>query len=326
MNGKLGTYELESIVMSGKQVELPLGLLDPSPCNSFEISDIDEMKSWIMSAGLLTPLSVIGPDEKGRYEIISGERRYTAIRELESEGLRKTDTVPCYVIGGWDMSETEKRLLIEVANITNRGSSAVHFHRFEVIRLLKELEDTEPEKYGNALESATKYLKVSDRYSRMYKQIFRCAKDDLKELAVSGNIRINDASRLSTLPEEEQKAAVEEVKTAKNAQDKSEIVSKYTGRARQEKPDFPAKSQWSLSDLDSGEYDYLLEECGEDPDLDVDGMGNAPKSEPRGCDGQYQAKLAGIIEWTEQILKKSELSDEEWDAVDACRRVAEKFQ
>lgn len=326
-------YELESIIESGEFKEIALEELKPSPFNSFEMNDIDEMKSSIMSAGLLTPLSVIGPDKSGVYEILSGERRYTALRELDKEGQRAVRSVPCYVIGDTNMNETEKRLLIMVANITSRGDASVHSRRFEVVRLLKELEDLDPGRYGNVLVSAKKYLKVSDRYSRMYKQIFRCAGDDLKELAESGNIRINDASRLSSLPEETQKAAVKEVRAARSAQDKSDIVSRFTKKQDQEKTedqkDKVQRFNVSQAELEDGSYDYLLNETAYDIDMDIDSAGYINRQKQ--VDGQsyedsYQSKLTGIIEWADRMLKKNDPTDEEWDAIDACKRVADKFQ
>lgn len=145
--GKMLDYFFEG---TGESVSLPLEALRESPFNNFELTDIEEMKSSILSVGLITPLSVARPDEMGAYEILSGGRRFQAI---------------------------------------------------------------------------------SDRYSRMYRQVFDHAGDSLKELSCSGNIRINDVSRLSSLPEEDQEAAAEKVKKAKNAKDKADIVSRYTAKS-----------------------------------------------------------------------------------------------
>lgn len=332
-------FELESIVGEGVFSELGLSDLKPSPFNSFKVEDIDEMKSSIQSAGLLTPLSVTGPDAEGKYEILSGERRYTALLELEAEGQRK-GSVPCYIIGDADMSDTEKKLLIVVANITSRGhGDGIHEKRFEVVRLLKELEDSNPDRYGNMCRDAARFLKVSDRYGRMYNQIYRCGGDDLKKLAASGDIRINDASRLSSLSEEEQKAAVAEVRSVKKAQEKTDIVSKYVSASTSGTPrKIPKvlgggkksqKLEFDLHALDSGEYDDLLDDEGEGLDVDVDGSGfisRQKRMDERSYTESYQRRLVGIIEWVCRMMEKESPTVEEWDVIDACKRLTEKFR
>lgn len=323
-------YELENIIEKTSFIHLDISEIHPSPLNNYEISDIDEMKRFIQSCGLITPLSVVGPDKDGKYEILSGERRYTALKELMEENPSFGKQIPCYLVGTADMPTLEKKLLIEVANITNRGNEGIQMHRFEVVRLIKELEDTDAEKYKGMNKAIHKYLKVSDRYGRMYNQIFKQAGDGLMGLAESGDIRINDASRLSTLPVTQQDAAVEEIKTAKSSKEKADIVSKYTqkndaGKSKKT----PQKMSVSLEDLDSGLYNDLMDDDYSGMDLNIDRsglIGKQKRIDEQNYEEDYRNKLMSIIEWTEKMMKKAEPTDEEWDAIDACRRLAEKFQ
>lgn len=69
-------------------ISVKIGYLRLSPRNRYTGNDDeltlpaaepdDDLTSSMRYLGLLTPLAVIGPDEHGYYEILSGERRYSA--------------------------------------------------------------------------------------------------------------------------------------------------------------------------------------------------------------------------------------------------------
>ncbi len=69
---------------ANKLVFIPIGQLVPNPINSKELSVDDSLKESIREIGLNVPLDVI-EIEDGRYEISSGERRYTAFLSLIKE-------------------------------------------------------------------------------------------------------------------------------------------------------------------------------------------------------------------------------------------------
>lgn len=69
---------------ANKLVFIPIGMLVPNKMNSFELSVDDSLKESIREIGLNVPLDVIELDD-GRYEISSGERRYTAFLSLVKE-------------------------------------------------------------------------------------------------------------------------------------------------------------------------------------------------------------------------------------------------
>ncbi len=66
---------------ANKLVFIPIGQLVPNSMNSKELSVDDSLKESIKEIGLNVPLDVIQIDD-GRYEIASGERRYTAFLSL----------------------------------------------------------------------------------------------------------------------------------------------------------------------------------------------------------------------------------------------------
>ena len=69
---------------ANKLVFIPIDRLVPNKMNSFELSVDDSLKESIKEIGLNVPLDVIELDGD-RYEITSGERRYTAFLSLIKE-------------------------------------------------------------------------------------------------------------------------------------------------------------------------------------------------------------------------------------------------
>ena len=91
-----------------------INLLYETPLQSFEMDEIPELKQSIRLYGLLTPLTVC-MDDGGKCEVLSGNRRYRAIKELRQEKVIKGyDEIPCMVLSG--LSEAKKGLIVETTN------------------------------------------------------------------------------------------------------------------------------------------------------------------------------------------------------------------
>ena len=65
--------------------------------NFYEIVDIEELAEYIKLNGLNHNL-VVRKLDNGQFELISGERRYTALCKLVKEGNKTFALVPCKVI------------------------------------------------------------------------------------------------------------------------------------------------------------------------------------------------------------------------------------
>jgi ParB family chromosome partitioning protein len=86
---------------------LPIGEIEPNPHQPrHSVGDLRELKASIENKGVLEPILVL-PIEKGKYRIISGERRYRAALEA---GLAE---IPCIEL---DVPENE---VVEIALIEN---------------------------------------------------------------------------------------------------------------------------------------------------------------------------------------------------------------
>ena len=90
-------------------VELPLDEIEPNPYQprtSFDAESINELADSIRSIGIVQPITVRKVSE-GRYQIISGERRFRAARMA---GLK---TIPSYI------RETDDSGMLEMAIVEN---------------------------------------------------------------------------------------------------------------------------------------------------------------------------------------------------------------
>lgn len=84
----------------------------------------------------------------------------------------------------------------------------------------------------------------------------------------------------------------------------------------------------SLAELDGGKFNYLMDDdISLEMSVDHTGyIGKQIKESERSYADSYQSKLTGIIEWTEKMMRKDVPTGEEWDVIDACKRLVEKFQ
>lgn len=99
-------------------VMLPAADIEPNPENSiYEIGDVEPLKESLAKEGVRNPLEVL-PARNGKYMLIAGHRRWTACRELTSDGVAGFDLVPC-VIRSYQSHDDEVLSLI-TSNITNR--------------------------------------------------------------------------------------------------------------------------------------------------------------------------------------------------------------
>lgn len=192
---------------------IPRNKLRSSPLNNYTLSDIDRMEAMIKAAGLLSPLTVIGPFEDGMYDIISGHRRYAGISKYaeESDYAGTFEEIPCNIVGSSDMNELSQRLRIQIANLESRDDTDKDEHRFELIGIMKDMKEAGMVTEQAMLEDLEKYMQVSPRYMRMYMTIFSNATEGTKQLLKDKKLAKVEAASLSYLPEKAQETAVEAI-------------------------------------------------------------------------------------------------------------------
>lgn len=232
---------MDQIVQDAKLEYIPLSKLNPSPLNTYDSTDIEDLLGSIKSCGLLTPLTVSGPDDNGIYEILSGERRYKALSTLHNEDNSTYESAPCYICNTRD--QYEKQLIIESSNLETRDFDK-NEHRLHILEILKQMADEGSIKHQEIVKEAGKYMNCSERYRRMYMEIFKNDNDELNQLVKEKKVTVAHASRLAGLDKEKQDDAIDRINQGENAKD---ILDEYVEKKKEESEDK------SFEDIPTGE-------------------------------------------------------------------------
>ena len=162
---------------ANKLVFIPIGQLVPNPLNAKELSVDDSLKESIREIGLNVPLDVIELDD-GRYEISSGERRYTAFVSLIREdpdfryqwkGNQLISPVekglPC-TVNRRDLSDEDKDLIRLIGNKARDYDPLEQYNLFFTANQIYESKKKKGEIVrgeGRKREWLTDYLSISER-------------------------------------------------------------------------------------------------------------------------------------------------------------------
>ena len=109
---------------------IPIEDIIPNPANFYKI-DKDALKSLMDSIAMdglhHYPLVMKHPKEEGKWQLIDGERRYTACKELVQEGHEEFSTIPCTVKEYSSTALAELQLIL--SNSTSRVLSNAELSR-----------------------------------------------------------------------------------------------------------------------------------------------------------------------------------------------------
>lgn len=185
---------------------LRLSQLVENPLNTpFEQTDIEDLKESILENGLLHNLVVIYDNDKDKYRIISGERRYHALQSMTSEERNKVipKGVPCKVEDE-HLTEEQEKLKLFAANIDTREVTVAR--RNEVIRLMNTI--IEERRANGEKINLKKYIaeafNVSERTAGKYVAIQQNLSEDLMKRHEDGEISVDTAEKFALLSPEAQ--------------------------------------------------------------------------------------------------------------------------
>lgn len=175
--------------------------------NFYEIVNVDELAEDIKMNGLNHNL-VVRKLDNGKYELISGERRYTALTQLVEQGNEIFTLVPCKVI---EANDIDSEIILIQANAQTRELTEIE--KLEQVKRLTELYKTKKkngEKVpGKIREIIANDLKLSPTQVGRYERINKNLITELKEILENGNLTIANASEFSSLSEDNQKVILE---------------------------------------------------------------------------------------------------------------------
>lgn len=241
-----------------QQVMIDIDNLEASPLNSFDADNIEDMIGSLKSLGLLTPLSVIGPTKDGKYQVLSGERRFKGITEIRKENTNFYSQVPCYIVGGEDMDVLEQKLIIESANLETREFDKDE-HRFNIIAILKQMQDEGKLGHRSLIDELGKYMSGSPRYRRMYQTIFNSGTKETKELLKNKELAVHEAAKVSKLDEETQKTVADVIHAGVDKKDVLDTITRINTEKREEKE----KNPDLINSNEMGEISRIAEEYEE---------------------------------------------------------------
>ena len=136
-------------------VRIPAGLIEPNPFQprmSFDTEALEELTSSIRTLGLIQPITVRKTDE-GKYQIISGERRF---RACKAAGM---DFIPAYIRTASDQGMLEMAI---VENIQREDLDPIEV-ALGYRRLIEECNLTQEQmagRIGKKRASVTNYLRL----------------------------------------------------------------------------------------------------------------------------------------------------------------------
>ena len=172
---------------------IPSDMIDLADYNPFAERDTDESRyslaMSIQASGLIEPLAV-NKKLNDRYKLISGEHRFTAIRQY-----LHWKTVPCMVFEG--ISDDEAQLKLYEANTYREYTSEQKFERYqELEQLLRRMKESG--KFSGGIQKAiAERLGVTERQVRKYKVIDESLSEEQKAAVKKGEISVNDAYKMA---------------------------------------------------------------------------------------------------------------------------------
>lgn len=214
--------------------------------NFYEITDIDELVEDISINGLNHNL-VVRPIENG-YELISGERRYTALNKLVERGEDKFKKVPCKIS---DLNDLDSEIVLIQANAQSRElSDADKLKQIERLTELYNIKKSKGEKVGKIRDKIAKDTGLSPAQVGRYSAISKGLIKELKDVLEKGNLSISNASEFAVLSEENQRLILSviknEISISKN--EANELKNKFK-KIEKDKEDLLSKEEKYISEI-----------------------------------------------------------------------------
>lgn len=182
-------------------VRLPIGKLYPDPANRkvYGVEKIEELADSIeLAGGVMHNLVVREPDADGRYQIISGERRWTACKHLVEQGKEQYGEVGCLIERVHD--EDVLQLMLVLANSTARQlSDAEKMRQAEALTAVLTRMRKEGKVQGRVRDLVGKMLKTTSGQLARYHAIQANLQGGLRDKFERGEVGVSVAYEASKL-------------------------------------------------------------------------------------------------------------------------------
>lgn len=245
--------------------DIPISKMYRNEMNFYEIKEIEELAGKILMYGLKQNLEVVhAPCEKGEYKIVSGERRWEALKYLVAEGYKEFELATCKLTSPQDADEEQVEIIIANAYRTKSVSDLLE----EEARLKASLEHMKASgkkikgydlENGRLRDVIASILHVSKTKVAQMETINHNLIPEGKEALKKEEIGFSAAYELSGMPVEEQKKILQhpqkeithkEIKTIKQ----SKILEPVQ---EQEQSKMPSTHSENVSDCDTEESEFM---------------------------------------------------------------------
>lgn len=291
-----------------KVVSLNIRDLVPSTSNFYSVDNVEELKTSIEIFGVLQNLTV-KPLDNGKYEIISGHRRYKACTELVAEGKTEFEYVPCGIQSERD--EIKEQILLIMTNSTARElTDWEKMKQAEELRKNFEILKKRENLPGRVRDLVAEALNTSSTQIARLNAIENNLSPEFKQEFEKGNIGTSAAYELSGMSEEQQKQAysdykekgsvsVNEVKEQKRQAEQLETSMKAVAEIARQAP--PSATD-EPSEQPREHEPPILEEYPKTPEDFEEGEENGDFEETQSgdfADFTAEEKIAAAVEFLE---------------------------
>ncbi len=184
--------------------DIPIEKIVRSPKNHFGIRDIEDLAATIETVGMMHNLVVTEGTEPGTYELVSGERRFEALKLLVSQGKTKFSTAPCKVESSENPVITELQLLFANSATRELTDYEKTYQAQRTKELLIQLKKGGYKFQGRMREIVADMLKISSGQMGRMEIISKNLSPEFTEEFKAGKINATAAYELSRLPQEQQ--------------------------------------------------------------------------------------------------------------------------
>ncbi|TGY43048.1 ParB/RepB/Spo0J family partition protein [Clostridium perfringens] len=216
--------------------------------NFYEIVDIESLAEDIKLNGLNHNL-VVRKLDNDMYELISGERRYTALSKLVNEGNKEFNLVPCKVI---ESNDIDSEIILIQANAQSRELTEVEkLTQVERLQELYKIKKKNGEKVpGKIRDIIANDLKLSPTQVGRYERINNKLIPELKAVIEQGNLTIANASEFSSLSEENQRVILNIIDDKTNMSKQEAIDLKNKLKKIEEEKELELKKAYEEKELE----------------------------------------------------------------------------
>lgn len=220
--------------------------------NFYELSELELLADDIERQGLKHNL-VVSKDSGGTgYWLISGHRRYCAIKMLIEQHRLTSTLIPCYIDG--ERTQAEARLNLIMLNATQRKyTDAETMAEYETLKAtFQQLEDEGKPVKGRIRELIAKTLNVSPAQVGKIENIKNNAIEEVHEAVKNGEMSISTANEVAKLTPEKQ----EEIIAEKPNISHKEVKEIQKAEKAEIHDDFDEDDDDFDEDCDEDDYDF----------------------------------------------------------------------